>query len=83
MTFPLYRFTRDNVIPEGTIKLAVTLREPPQTTTMMIDFLVVKFPSTFDGILGGPLLKALKTMMSIHCLTIKFLTEIGIGHVRG
>ena len=29
MTFPLYGFTRDSVIPKGTIKLAVTLREPP------------------------------------------------------
>ena len=29
MTSPLYGFTGDSVIPEGTIKLAVTLGEPP------------------------------------------------------
>ena len=30
MTSPLYGFTEDSVILEGTIKLAVTLREPPE-----------------------------------------------------
>ena len=29
-TSPLYGFTGDSVIPEGTIKLAVTLGEPPR-----------------------------------------------------
>ena len=29
MTSPLYGFTGDSVIPIGTIKLVVTLREPP------------------------------------------------------
>ena len=51
--------------------------------TMMIDFLVVKCLSTFNGVLGRPLLKALKAVTSIHCLTIKFPTTVGIGQVRG
>ena len=82
-TSPIYGFTRDSVIPEGTIKLAVTLREPPQTATVMIDFLTVKCPSTFNGVPGKPLLKALKATTSIHCLTMKFPTVVGIGQVRG
>ena len=47
--------------------------------TMMIDFLVVKCPSAFNGVLGRPLLKSLKAMTSIHCLTMKFPTAAGIG----
>ena len=29
LTSPLYRFTNDHVVPKGTIKLAVTVREHP------------------------------------------------------
>ena len=80
---PLYRFTRDNVIPEGPIKLAITLGEPPRMTTVMIGFLAVKCPSAFNGVLGIPLLRALKAVTSIHCLTIKFLILVGLSQVRG
>ena len=83
MTSPLYGFTRDSVILKGTIKLAVTLGEPSQTTTMMINFLAVKCPSAFNGVLGRPLLKALKAVTSIHCLTMKFPIAARIGQVRG
>ena len=74
MTSPLYGFIGDCVIPEGTIKLAITLREPPRTMTMVIDFLVVKCPSVFNGVLGRLLLSALNAMMSIHYLAMKFHT---------
>ena len=83
MTCPLYRFTRDSLIPEGTIKLAVTLGEPPWTATVMIDFLTVKCPSAFNEVLSRLLLKALKTVMSIYYLTMKFPTTAGIGQVQG
>ena len=71
-TSPLYGFTRDSMILEVTIKLAVILGEPPRTATVMIDFLAVKCLSAFNGVLGKPLVKALKVVTSIHCLTIKF-----------
>ena len=50
--------------------------------TVMIEFLMVKCPSAFNGVLGKPLLKALKEVTSIHCQTIKFPTAAGIGQVR-
>ena len=68
-TSHLYGFIGDSVIPKGTIKLAITLGEPPQMVIVMIDFLAVKCPSAFNRVLGKPFLKALKVMMSIHCLT--------------
>ena len=82
-TCPLYKFTGDCVIPAGTMKLAITLGEPTRTATMMIDFLAVKCPSAFNGVLSKPLLKALKEVTSIHCLTIKSPIAVGIGQVRG
>ena len=83
MASHLYSFIGDNVIPEGTIKLVFTLGDPPQMTTVMINFLVTKSPSAFNEVLGRPLLKALKVMTSIYCLTIKFPTVAGIGRVQG
>ena len=49
----------------------------------MINFLVTKSPSAFNEILGRPLLKALKAVTSIYCLTIKFPIVAGIGRVQG
>ena len=82
-TSPLYGFTGDSVIPEGIIKLAITLGEPPQAVTVMINFLAMKYPSTLNGVLGRPLLNALKVVTSIHCLKIKFPTAAGIGQIQG
>ena len=81
MIFPPYEFTGDSVIPEGTIKLAVTLREPPRMTTVMIDFLAVKCPSAFNEVLGKPLLKALKVVTLIHSLIMKFPIAAEVGQV--
>ena len=50
--------------------------------TMVIDFFTVKCPSTFNRILGRPLLKTLKVVTLIHCLKIKFPVAAGIGQVR-
>ena len=82
MTSPLYGFTRDSMIPKGTIKLVVTLGKPPQTATVMIDFLAIRCPPAFNVVLGRSLLKALKAIMSIYCLTIKFPTAAGIDQVE-
>ena len=66
MTAPLYGFTGDSVIPEGTIKLAITLGETPQSVTIVIDFLVINCTSAFNGVLGRPLLRTLKAVTSTH-----------------
>ena len=69
-TSPLYGFIGDHVIPEGVIKLIITLREHPRVATVVTEFLVVNSPSTFNGVIGRPLLRALKVATSIHCLTM-------------
>ena len=66
----LYRFTGDCVVPEGTIKLVVTLGEYPWVATIMTEFL-----AAFNRVLGRTLLRVL--------LTIKFPTIVGTGDVGG
>ena len=83
MTPPLYGFTEDSVIPEGIIKLAITLGKPPRTGTVMIDLLTMNCLSAFNRVFGTPLLKALKAVPSIHYLIIKFPIAAGTNQVRG
>ena len=71
------------MIPKGTIKLAVTLEEHPRVSIVMTEFLTVECPSTFNRVMRRPLLRALKAVTLIHCLTMKFSTTVRIRQVRG
>ncbi|XP_031258006.1 uncharacterized protein LOC116116045 [Pistacia vera] len=81
-SFPLYGFTRDHLLPKGTISLPVTLGDFDEVTKV-IEFLVVDCPSAFNGILGRPLLRQFKVVTSIYHLKRKFPTPMGIGEVSG
>ena len=81
MTYPLYGFTRDHVIPKGIIKLVVTMGEHPRMTTVLIEFLVVECPLTFNSVIDRPLLRTLKAEVSIHYLIMKFPIAAGIEQV--
>ena len=81
MTSPLYGFIGDHVIPKGIIKLVVTMGEHTRVLMVMTVFLIVDCLSAFNGIIGRPLLKAIKVITSIYHLTIKFPTAEGIGQV--
>ena len=48
---------------------------------IVVGFLAIDYPSTFNGVIGRPLLKALKAVTSILCLTMKFPTMARIGQV--
>ena len=53
------------------------------TLTVLTNILVVDASSVINGIIGRPLLKALKAATSIYHLTMKFPTAEGTGEVRG
>ena len=65
------------------MKLAVIVREHPRVSIVMIEFLIVDFPSAFNGVIGKLILKALKAMTSIYHLTMKFSTIEGTRQVWG
>ena len=62
MTSPLYGFTGDHLIPRGTINLAVTLGEHPRVSTTVTIFLAIDCQSASNGVIGRPLLRALKVV---------------------
>ena len=53
--------------------------ENPRVSTVITDFIVIDCPSAINGIIGRPLLKALRTVTSIYHLTMKFLTVEGMS----
>ena len=55
------------------IKLVVMVGEHSRVSIVMIEFLVVDYPSTFNGVIGRLLLKALKAIIYIYHLKMKFL----------
>ena len=82
MNSPLYGFTRDYMIPRGTIKLAVTIGDHPRTSTVVTKFFVVDCPSAFNEVIRRrPLLNTFKAVVSISFLIMKFPTTMGIRQV--
>ena len=50
---------------------------------MMTEFLIVDYPSAFNGVIGRLLLKALKAVTSIYHLRMKFPTIEGTKQFQG
>ncbi|RZR76465.1 hypothetical protein BHM03_00001248 [Ensete ventricosum] len=52
MTFALTRFAGDSISPLGMTTLPVTVGEEPRSKMLMISFMVVRLPSTYNIIIG-------------------------------
>ena len=51
--------------------------------TLQLDFLVVDCPFSYNVIIRRPTLNCWKATTSTYFLKVKFLTENGIGEVKG
>ncbi|GAV91426.1 hypothetical protein CFOL_v3_34821 [Cephalotus follicularis] len=80
---PLVGFTGDTLRPEGVISLPMMMGENPYQTTIMIAFLVVKMPPTYNVILCRPSHAILKAVTSIPHIKMKFTTLGEVGKARG
>ena len=76
-------FSREKVLPLGSIQLVLTLGDPPCQETTTIRFLIVDAPSAYNVLLGRPSLNTIKAIHSIYHMVIKFPTTNGVGIVRG
>ena len=80
---PLVCFGGTKVFPLGVVTLSDTVGNYPQQITKDVTFLVVDCSFAYNGILGQPTLNSWKAATSTYHLMIKFLTEYGIGELRG
>ena len=79
----LWGFFGERVLPLGSIKLVLTLGDPPCQATMAVRFLIVDAPSAYNILLGRPSLNAISAIPSAYHMIIKFPTANGVGMVRG
>lgn len=73
----LMGFPSDKVIPEGSIVLPITVRDPLKQTTIVVRFLIVSYPSIYNAIMGKPSLIAIKAVVLTYYLVMKFSTREG------
>ena len=69
-------FSREKVLPLGSIQLVLTLGDPPCQATTTVRFLIVDAPSAYNVLLGRPSLNAIKAIPSAYHMVIKFLPQI-------
>ena len=76
-------FSRERVLPLGSIQLVLTLGDPPCQATTTVRFLIVDAPSAYNMLLGRPSLNAIRAITSAYHMVIKFPIANGVGMVRG
>ncbi|XP_077232316.1 uncharacterized protein LOC143868619 [Tasmannia lanceolata] len=79
----IFGFSGGEVKVRGKIKLPVTFGANPTQLTIMQTFVIVRVPSTYNGIIGRPVLNELGAVVSTAHLKIKFPTKRGVGEVIG
>lgn len=80
---PIKGFGQVKILVVGNITLPLILREGNYTTIKRVTFTVVRFTSTYNGILGRPSLHEFGIVTSSFHQCIKFQTSIGICCIRG
>ncbi|KAL2231769.1 UNVERIFIED_CONTAM: Retrovirus-related Pol polyprotein from transposon [Sesamum indicum] len=78
---PLVGFGGSEVASLGMIELPVSMGEEPKRKTLMVKFLVVDTPFTYNVILGRLGLNSFRAVISTYHMKMKFPTEYGIGEV--
>ena len=80
---PLYGFVGDCLYTKGTITLPTTFGEAPTQMTRIVEFLVGYKLSAYNAIIEHPTLNAHHAVIYTYHVVMKFLTEFGVGVIRG
>ena len=76
-TSPLVSFIGDRIVLRVIVTLTAIVGTYPAQVTKEIDFLIVDCPSTYNIILGRPVLNRLRAVMLTYYLKVKFPTTHG------
>ena len=76
-------FSGERVLPLGSIQLVLTLGDSPCQATIVVRFLIVDAPSTYNILSGRPSLNVVRAIPSACHMVIKFPITNGVGMVRG
>ena len=79
---PLVGFGGTKVYPLGAVTLILTIGDYPQQITRDVTFLIVDCSSTYNAIIGRPILNSWKAITSTYHLMIKFPIEYEVGELR-
>ena len=79
---PLVGFGGEQVYPVRIISLPLIAGTASKVSIVMVDFLVVDRPSTYNGIIGRPGLNKLRTATSTYHLIMKFPIEERVREVK-
>ena len=76
-------FSKEKVLPLGSIQLVLTLGDPSCQATTTVRFLIVDAPSAYNVLLSRSSLNATKAIPYAYHMVIKFPTTNGVGMVQG
>ena len=76
-------FSRERVLPLGSIQLGLTFGDLPCQATRTVRFLIVDAPLACNMLLERPSLNTIRAIPSAYHMVIKFPTVNGVGMVRG
>lgn len=62
--------------------MPVLVGTAPRTETVIVDFLMVKAPSSYNPILGRLTLNHLRAVTPTYHLKMKFSTPMGVGEIH-
>nr|XP_011462142.1 PREDICTED: uncharacterized protein LOC101299850 [Fragaria vesca subsp. vesca] len=80
---PLISFSGDVVQPLGSNSFGVSMEGREGVARATVEFIVVDYESSYNGILGRPALWKLKSFVVGHMLIMKVPTPTGIITIRG
>ena len=78
----LIGFGEMKVLLVDTISLPVVVGSYPRQINKEVNFLVVNCSSSYNAIIGRPILNSLRVATSTYHLSVKFPIEYGIGEVQ-
>ena len=78
----IYGFANQPIRAKRVITLPITISQGEHTVIEMADFLVVDQPSTYNAIIGRPLMKKTNMVSVVYYLMIKFPNPTRVGYIK-